>query len=170
MKDTHTHHIVPRHMGGTDDPSNLIELTVDEHAAAHLKLYEEHGNEFDLIAHRVLTHEITHKQGRILASIAATTPEVLKRRGRSIAMAKRGAKYGEEYSRIRKVACEGMHVGESNPFYGKTHTKKTKEKIALSSQRRVWYTDGATEIYQDKDLAVPKGFRRGRVYRKRNRN
>jgi HNH endonuclease len=40
---THIHHIIPRHMGGTDDPSNLIELSLAEHADAHLKLYEDHG-------------------------------------------------------------------------------------------------------------------------------
>ena len=39
----HLHHILPRHMGGTNDPSNLIELTVEEHAEAHRKLYEEYG-------------------------------------------------------------------------------------------------------------------------------
>jgi hypothetical protein len=39
----HKHHIVPRHMGGTDDPSNLIELTVEEHAEAHRKLWEQYG-------------------------------------------------------------------------------------------------------------------------------
>jgi len=37
-------------MGGTNDPSNLIELSVEEHAEAHKKLYEEHGNEYDRIA------------------------------------------------------------------------------------------------------------------------
>lgn len=37
-------------MGGTDDPSNLIELTVAEHAEAHRKLWEEHGKEEDRIA------------------------------------------------------------------------------------------------------------------------
>jgi hypothetical protein len=39
----HLHHILPRHMGGTDDPSNLVELTIEEHAEAHRKLYEEYG-------------------------------------------------------------------------------------------------------------------------------
>ena len=30
-------------MGGSDDPSNLVELTVEEHAEAHKKLWENHG-------------------------------------------------------------------------------------------------------------------------------
>ena len=33
----HSHHIIPKHIGGTDDPSNIIELTVEEHAAAILR-------------------------------------------------------------------------------------------------------------------------------------
>jgi hypothetical protein len=37
-------------MGGTDDPSNLIKLTVEEHAEAHRKLYEEHGKVEDKLA------------------------------------------------------------------------------------------------------------------------
>jgi hypothetical protein len=39
----HIHHIIPKHLGGTDDPSNLIELTIEEHAEAHRRLYEENG-------------------------------------------------------------------------------------------------------------------------------
>ena len=42
-------------MGGTDDPSNLIELSVEEHAEAHLKLYKEHRNELDRIAYEALS-------------------------------------------------------------------------------------------------------------------
>ena len=43
----HLHHILPRHMGGSNDPSNLVELTVEEHAEAYRKLYEEHGRHQD---------------------------------------------------------------------------------------------------------------------------
>jgi hypothetical protein len=39
----HKHHIIPRHAGGTDDPSNIVELTVEEHAEAHRILYEQYG-------------------------------------------------------------------------------------------------------------------------------
>ena len=44
------HHIIPKHAGGTDDPSNLVELSVDDHAEAHRKLYEEYGRWQDYVA------------------------------------------------------------------------------------------------------------------------
>jgi len=40
---THKHHIIPKHMGGTDDPSNIVELTVEQHAHIHKRLYELYG-------------------------------------------------------------------------------------------------------------------------------
>ena len=46
----HKHHVIPRHMGGSDDPSNLIELTPLEHAEAHRLLYEQHGHWQDYVA------------------------------------------------------------------------------------------------------------------------
>lgn len=46
----HKHHIIPRHMGGTDDPDNIIKLTVEEHALAHKKLYEQYGKIEDKLA------------------------------------------------------------------------------------------------------------------------
>lgn len=51
----HNHHIVPKHMGGSDDPSNLIELTVEEHSQAHLRLYEQYGKTEDLCAYYMLS-------------------------------------------------------------------------------------------------------------------
>lgn len=43
----HKHHIIPKHMGGTDEPSNLVELTIEEHAEAHRVLYEKYGKHQD---------------------------------------------------------------------------------------------------------------------------
>ncbi|HUG56614.1 MAG TPA: HNH endonuclease signature motif containing protein [Candidimonas sp.] len=37
------HHIVPRCLGGTDDPSNLITVTPEDHFFAHLLLAKMHG-------------------------------------------------------------------------------------------------------------------------------
>ena len=58
MKETHTHHIIPRHAGGTDDPSNLIELTVNEHAEAHRQLFLKFGRWEDELAWKALSGQV----------------------------------------------------------------------------------------------------------------
>ena len=70
---THIHHIIPKHMGGTDNPSNLIELTVEEHAEEHRKLFEEHGSAYDFVAWKALSGQITSDEARRLATIATWT-------------------------------------------------------------------------------------------------
>lgn len=40
------HHIIPRHLGGTDNKSNLVKLTAREHFIAHLLLAKHFGGEF----------------------------------------------------------------------------------------------------------------------------
>ena len=58
----HKHHIIPRHMGGTDDLSNIIELTVEEHAEAHRLLYEEYGKKEDYVAWKGLEGRISSEE------------------------------------------------------------------------------------------------------------
>lgn len=59
MAQKHRHHIVPKHVGGSDDPSNIVYLTVEEHAEAHRELYEKHGRWQDQIAWKGLSGQIT---------------------------------------------------------------------------------------------------------------
>ena len=47
----HIHHIIPKHQGGTNDESNLIRLSIADHAEAHRLLYEKHGHWEDHIAY-----------------------------------------------------------------------------------------------------------------------
>jgi hypothetical protein len=57
----HSHHITPKHAGGSDDPSNLVELTVEDHAIAHKVLYGLWKREEDRIAWLGLSGIIDHK-------------------------------------------------------------------------------------------------------------
>ncbi len=58
----HTHHIIPKHMGGTDDPSNLVKVTIEEHAEMHKMLFEEHGKIEDYWAWKGLAGVIPKKE------------------------------------------------------------------------------------------------------------
>ena len=66
-------------MGDTDDPNNIIELSVEEHAKAHFELYQKHGKQEDYLAWKSLTKQIGHQQ------IFAETSRIggLKNKGKS---------------------------------------------------------------------------------------
>jgi hypothetical protein len=59
----HTHHIIPKHAGGTNEPSNLVRLTVTEHAEAHRLLYEQYGKVQDKTAWLMLSAQINKPAG-----------------------------------------------------------------------------------------------------------
>ena len=93
----HIHHIIPRHLGGTDDPENLIELTVQEHAEAHRILYEKHGRWEDYLAWQGLAGLIDREE---------LVKQMLSEAG------KRGAAKGN----LNKTARRGPKPGEFKPL------------------------------------------------------
>jgi hypothetical protein len=72
----HIHHIIPKHIGGNDDPSNLIELTIEEHAEAHRLLYEQFGRWQDYYAWQGLSGRIGKEELiREIQSVANSRPK-----------------------------------------------------------------------------------------------
>lgn len=104
----HKHHIIPRHMGGTDDPSNLVELTVEEHAEAHELLYEKYGHDQDRVAALMLRGQISNYDAFI---------EMVSR------------PKSEEW----KKSMSERNIGEGNPMWGNTfkHSEEAKKKISV---------------------------------------
>jgi hypothetical protein len=47
---TERHHIIPRCMGGTDDKSNLVDLTAKEHCVIHHLLHELNPDNYKLLS------------------------------------------------------------------------------------------------------------------------
>lgn len=56
----HNHHLLPRHAGGTNHPSNILKVTVEEHAELHFARYLELGELGDWLAAYSLSGQITH--------------------------------------------------------------------------------------------------------------
>lgn len=64
----HKHHKIPKHLGGSDDPSNLEEMTIEEHAEAHKLLWEQYHNEYDRVAWLGLSKMISKEAIRLILS------------------------------------------------------------------------------------------------------
>ena len=117
----HKHHIIPRHAGGTDDPSNLIELTPEEHAEAHRVLYEEHGHWQDRVAWIGLAGLATNAE-----HIAMLLSEAGKK-GNAMRSSNKGKKYNTD-----NVIVSGIRKGTKNPAakeFTVVHPDGTQEKI-----------------------------------------
>ena len=101
-------------MGGTDDPSNLIEVTAEEHANLHLALYLEHGKREDWVAYHAISghigkEEIIRERARLGARHPATrTPEANEKRRQSLLGTKRKPRTDIEKKLISQRTKEEM--------------------------------------------------------------
>lgn len=105
-------------MGGTDDPSNLVELTIEEHAEAHRVLWEEHGHWQDELAWKGLSGQIGKEE---------MTIEAVKR-------ANTGRKHTPEHNRRISESKKGMVFTEAHKkalseaqLKSKNHAKRGKK-------------------------------------------
>ncbi len=62
---THKHHIIPKYIGGTNDPENLVRVTVTQHAMFHFCNYQLWGNEEDKLAWKGLSRQMSFDEGRL---------------------------------------------------------------------------------------------------------
>ena len=126
----HKHHIIPRHAGGTDDPSNLVELSIEEHAEAHRVLYEKYDRWQDKLAWRGLSGQIGKEE--IISAIYANRKNRLgtKHTGdfRRFGMSHKGKKLTEE------------HKAKIDPT-GRKQPQSQKDKVAAALSKEYIITD-----------------------------
>ena len=116
----HKHHIVPRHMGGTDDPSNLVELTIEEHAEAHRKLFEQHGHWEDEIAWKGLAKMIDRQE--VIAEVIRNT-----HKNKTLS-----EEHKQKIRNSKRVISEETRKKLSDAAKGRKHSEETKQKMSNS--------------------------------------
>lgn len=146
---THKHHIIPKHMGGSDDPSNLIELTVAEHAEAHRKLFEENGCWQDEVAWKALSGQISSDEARREATRRTWlgrkhTPEARQRIKEGVARAAvvRGPMAEETKQKISNSLAGHSVSDETRALWSKQRTgrevtKETRQKISDGNKGKI---------------------------------
>ena len=120
----HKHHIIPRHAGGTDDPDNIVELTPEEHAEAHRKLYEEYGRWQDYVAWQGLAKLATKEEHvHMLLSAAGKKGNAIRNTN--------GTNKGMKYNRTKPGNYKDRK-GANNPCakeFTVVHPDGSEEKI-----------------------------------------
>lgn len=132
-------------MGGTDDPSNLIELTVEEHAEAHRLLWEQHNKKEDWLAWKMLTGQLNDKEywheKSKLGGFSTKGKNKPAGFGEKIKLSRIGKKHSEETKRKISESRKGQ------PSKFKNHTAESKKKISESvKKQKTKYITGIIDI------------------------
>ena len=175
----HKHHIIPKHMGGTDDPSNLIELTREEHAQAHMKLYEEFGKREDLGAYYLLTGQtdevakiarslggivqgkINAENGHMLNIQKMADCSAAGKKGGAATMSSGKGAFGNPIERLKSCSKGGKVQGKKNAESG--HLKRIAQIPSKKNRGMIWITNGSKNMMVESENNIPIGYRRGKV-------
>lgn len=172
-------------MGGTDDPSNLIELTIEEHAEAHRILYETYGKVEDKVAWQSLAGLVPkaelmrelHQLGRRKADnvlkekYGVTNPGQLPNTRKATSDRLKRLHSSDELSDIKfhnradfQQILEKAKSAETIKKRKATFNKIQHQKGTTNSQfGTMWITDSVSNKKIQKDSAIPEGWRKGRT-------
>ena len=160
----HKHHIIPKHMGGSDDPSNLILLSIKKHALAHKKLWETYNKIEDFMAWKMLSGKTEEAEiARIkLANTGFKTfikSKKSKQWRKKISKSLTGLKKSDSTkfklsASLKKAYESGKKVkpnGKSLTDWIKKNPKKSKQLSAEGRKKsKLWKNSVTSDEYRDK--------------------
>jgi hypothetical protein len=153
----HKHHILPKHMGGTDEENNIIELTIEEHAEAHKTLYEKYGHWQDYLAWKGLAGLLSSAECRFLSMIEGAI--------KGSAIANGGFLYTNG-DKIEKYMPWEVPVG-----WSRYKPSIRKSGVGSGTSKRKWYynPDSNEKICLLPDEDIPSGWLPGQGKKKKTK-
>lgn len=135
---TETHHIIPKCVGGTNDYWNLVKLTAKEHFICHLLLCEIYPKNQKLkFALWNMCNVSRDYQERY--KVSGILYEIIRKEYSESVRGENNPRYKSKLTNETKQKISnsriGKYGGDKNPFFGKTHTDETKNKLRFSSSK-----------------------------------
>lgn len=155
---THKHHIIPRHVGGTDDIYNHLYVTPEGHYQLHYERWLKFGEIGDLAACQLLQKNhlrLTKEERRKVCSAAG------KKSGQ-MQFEKKINIHSQTKEERLKLSSKGGQNGAFSKSYALRNGITEKERIQKQSERGkrggpknkgfCWITDGKTSIKYTKPM------------------
>ena len=124
-----THHILPRCLGGTNERSNLVQLTAEEHYLAHQLLVRMHPGNGKLIWAAIAMTEGGRSTGRRGNKLYGWLR-------REFAERQRGRKLSEETKSKIGESSRERNQGERHPMHGRSHTAESRQQMSENRRGR----------------------------------
>jgi hypothetical protein len=158
------HHIVPRCLGGSDDVSNLVDLTPEEHYVAHqllVKIYPKHMG----LAYAAIQMSIARPHRRNNKLYGWLRKEYSKRRKGIKLSEEHKAKVGAAHRGMKRPEGTGKKIGDSKR--GKPRPESVRHAVSLGNKKR--WENMSPEEYQQKCDVMKTVAKRGWETRRRNK-
>jgi hypothetical protein len=141
----HKHHLTPKYCGGSDDPSNLIEVSIVQHAMFHYCNWRLWNSWQDRLAWKTLSGQISNSEASYLAKIEGG------KKGTKIwsALVKNDQNVRENFSRSIKSRWLDKKSREKNLQVSRENLKKAR-MAALSKEAKLKRKETFSKINHQK--------------------
>lgn len=158
---TETHHIIPKCLGGSNDDSNLVELTAREHLICHRLLVKMYPNNISI-----------HRAYNAMGTRCGFSSKLFEESRKFISSHQTGTKLSKEIREKMSKTRKGVpKTEETKAKMSKPKTEETKRKMSLAQKGNTkgcknkgtffWINNGIVGKRISSNEEVPIGWERG---------
>jgi hypothetical protein len=142
----HIHHIIPKYMGGTNEPNNLVRLPLWAHAEVHKRLFEVYGNIEDDIASCMLSGKIEGVEELRIELAKRNFQKWLKEKPEEVKKWKEGIR--NTLTGKPSVLPPEHYQRQAEKFRGIPRSQEVRDKISKAKKGKTVAQPNQMKIYE----------------------
>lgn len=142
---TERHHIIPKSLGGSNDPTNLVKLTAKEHRLAHILLPRmtinpAHTKSMWYAVWMMLRTKNKNQQRNVSKGSAFNLAKI------EVAKNSSQLHKGKTVSKETREKLSKSCAGRTSAFKGKTHSAEAKQKLSAARKGKITSPETVAKI------------------------